>query len=557
LDTSLVSIVEMFYRREHENPDRVFLRQPVGDSWNETTYAEAGQEARRMASALIAKGLKPGDHVGIYSKNCRHWILADLAIMMAGLVSVPYYASLPKDQLAEVIELSDIKALFIGRLDRWGDRGQAISNELTVIRFAHYEGDAQVEIGEEWSELLANHAPLERNFIPDLDSIWTIKYTSGTTGTPKGVVHLHRTPALVIQNEKETNWIGIFRLDSHRYFSFLPLNHVGERMGVEVPAIYAGGSISFAENLESFAKNLKDVQPDFIFAVPRIWTKFYQGIITQIPESKVNLLLKIPFVAGIVKRKILTAIGLSNVKIAATGAAITPAFIKDFFEKLDIHLVEAYGMTEVGGSIANSTKPDAPKDSVGQVVPGSQLRVDEETGEILMATPNMMVGYYKDEAKTAEVLKDGWLHSGDKGEIDEQGYLRITGRVKDAFKTAKGSYVTPNPLEEFIAGNDYVEQVCVAGLGIPQPIAMINLGEAAKGVSREDLAVSLQESITKLNSQRANFEKISTIVIHVEPWSDQNGFLTPTLKVKRSSLDEAFGDQYLEWHENDETVIWV
>lgn len=557
MDTSLVSIVEMFYRREHENPDRVFLRQPVGDSWNETTYAEAGQEARRMASALIAKGLKPGDHVGIYSKNCRHWILADLAIMMAGLVSVPYYASLPKDQLAEVIELSDIKALFIGRLDRWGDRGQAISNELTVIRFAHYEGDAQVEIGEEWSELLANHAPLERNFIPDLDSIWTIKYTSGTTGTPKGVVHLHRTPALVIQNEKETNWIGIFRLDSHRYFSFLPLNHVGERMGVEVPAIYAGGSISFAENLESFAKNLKDVQPDFIFAVPRIWTKFYQGIITQIPESKVNLLLKIPFVAGIVKRKILTAIGLSNVKIAATGAAITPAFIKDFFEKLDIHLVEAYGMTEVGGSIANSTKRDAPKDSVGQVVPGSQLRVDEETGEILMATPNMMVGYYKDEAKTAEVLKDGWLHSGDKGEIDEQGYLRITGRVKDAFKTAKGSYVTPNPLEEFIAGNEYVEQVCVAGLGIPQPIAMINLGEAAKGVSREDLAVSLQESITKLNSQRANFEKISTIVIHVEPWSDQNGFLTPTLKVKRSSLDEAFGDQYLEWHENDETVIWV
>jgi len=547
----------MFYRREHENPDRVFLRQPVGDSWNETTYAEAGQEARRMASALIAKGLKPGDHVGIYSKNCRHWILADLAIMMAGLVSVPYYASLPKDQLAEVIELSDIKALFIGRLDRWGDRGQAISNELTVIRFAHYEGDAQVEIGEEWSELLANHAPLERNFIPDLDSIWTIKYTSGTTGTPKGVVHLHRTPALVIQNEKETNWIGIFRLDSHRYFSFLPLNHVGERMGVEVPAIYAGGSISFAENLESFAKNLKDVQPDFIFAVPRIWTKFYQGIITQIPESKVNLLLKIPFVAGIVKRKILTAIGLSNVKIAATGAAITPAFIKDFFEKLDIHLVEAYGMTEVGGSIANSTKRDAPKDSVGQVVPGSQLRVDEETGEILMATPNMMVGYYKDEAKTAEVLKDGWLHSGDKGEIDEQGYLRITGRVKDAFKTAKGSYVTPNPLEEFIAGNEYVEQVCVAGLGIPQPIAMINLGEAAKGVSREYLAVSLQESITKLNSQRANFEKISTIVIHVEPWSDQNGFLTPTLKVKRSSLDEAFGDQYLEWHENDETVIWV
>ncbi len=557
MNKPLASIVEMFYRQEKQHPDRVFLRQPVGDNWLEMTYKEAGQEARRMASALLSKGLQQGDHVGIYSKNCRHWILADLAIMMAGLVSVPYYSSLPTEQLAEVINLSDIKALFIGRLEKWGDRGQAINDDISVIRFTHYEGDAKVDIGHEWAELIANHEPIERNFIPDLDSTWTIKYTSGTTGTPKGVVHLHRTPALIMQNEKETNWVGIFSLDSHRYFSFLPLNHVGERIGVEVPAIYTGGTISFAENLESFAKNLKDVQPDFIFAVPRIWSKFYQGITAQIPESKFNLLIKIPFISGLLKRKLLSAIGLSNIKVAATGAAITPEYIKNFFAKLDIHLVEAYGMTEVAGSIANSTMLDAPKDSVGQVVPGSSLRIDEETGEILMATPNMMAGYYKDEKKTAEVLKDGWLYSGDRGEIDEQGYLRVTGRVKDAFKTAKGSYVVPNPLEEFIDGNEYVEQVCVAGLGIPQPIVMVNLAESARGQSNDDLAASLLQTVEELNSQRANFERISTIVIHGDTWSDQNGFLTPTLKVKRAKLDEVYGNQYLEWHESDKSVIWV
>jgi len=405
-------------------------------------------------------------------------------------VSVPYYASLPKDQLREVIGLSDIKALFVGRMDQWGDRSEALPDGMPVMRFPHYEGDAEVTVGEGWDDLLQSNTPIDGNFVPDLDSTWTIKFTSGTTGTPKGVMHTHRTPALIMHNEREEGWIGLFTMSGGKFFSFLPLNHVGERMAVEVPAICIGGSISFSENLASFAKNIQGTQPSLLFAVPRIWTKFYQGVTAQMPEKKLNLMLKIPVVSGIVKRKLRAAMGLRDIEIAATGAAITPAFIKEFFRKLDIHLVEAYGMTETCGSIANTPDLDSPSDSVGKAIPGAELRIEEESGEIMMKTPYMMTGYYNSPEKTAEVLQDGWLHSGDCGEIDENGFLRVTGRVKDAFKTSKGSYVTPNPLEEAIASNEFVEQVCVVGLGIPQPIALLNLGEAAQGHSDADIAES-------------------------------------------------------------------
>ncbi len=556
MNAPLTSIIEHFYHWESQQPDRVFLRQPYGDTWHEMTYGEAGQEARKIATALKAKGLEHGDHVGIYSKNCAHWVLADLAILMCGLVSVPYYASLPKDQLEEVIGLSDIKALFVGRLDKWGDRDQAIPADMPVIRFPHYQGDAEANVGENWADLVATKEPLIENYVPDLDSTWTIKFTSGTTGTPKGVMHTHRTPALIMQNERETGWVGLFNMDSHKFFSFLPLNHVGERMAVEVPAITCGGSISFSENLATFPKNIQDTQPSLLFAVPRIWTKFYQGVTAQMPESRLNMLLKIPFVGNKVKRKLRAAMGLADIEIAATGAAITPAFIKEFFLRLDIQLVEAYGMTETCGSITNSPDLDSPSDSVGKAIPGAEVRIDDESGEIMMSTPYMMAGYYKNPEKTAEVLSDGWLHSGDVGEIDDKGFLRVTGRVKDAFKTSKGSFVTPNPLEEAIAANEFVEQVCVVGLGIPQPIALVNLGEAAQGHSETEIAESLVTTVKALNQTRAKFENISTLVVQKDAWTDQNGYLTPTLKVKRAELDKSFGQQYLEWHEANDNVIW-
>ena len=553
---NLQPLITHFYHWEKVQPNKVFLRQPKGDTWHTLTYAEAGQEARKMATALAAKGLQQSDHIGILSKNCYHWILADLAIMMGGYVSVPFYASLPRQQLAEVIELSDIKAIFIGKLDKWGDRDQAIPKDVQVIKFPHYEGNATINIGENWKELVAKHSPNTDNFAPNLDDLWTIKFTSGTTGTPKGVMLSHRSPVAMMASEKQTNWIGLYELPEIRCLSYLPLNHVGERIGMELIVLVMGGSISFAESLDTFAKNLRDTEPTIFFAVPRIWTKFYLGVISKMPIEKLNYALQNPAMAAQVKAKLRASLGFSKLGKAATGAAITPAFLKDFYKKLDIHLIEAYGMTEVSGAITNGPDPNSPQDSVGKARPFAEVKIHPETGEVLLKTPYIMMGYYKNPAKTAEVLVDGWMHSGDRGTIDENGYLRIIGRVKDAFKTSKGSYITPNPLEEVLMGNDYIEQVCVAGLGIPQPIALVNLSEIGLVADQIEVETSILESVQNLNNQRAPFERISTVVIQKEAWSEENRCLTPTLKVKRGALDDKFGRQYLDWHEAKEQVVW-
>jgi len=499
MNTEYKTIIGHFYHWESTTPDKVFLRQPKGDSWKTLTYKEAGQQARRIATALAAKGLQKGDHIGILSKNCYHWILADLAIMMGGYVSVPYYASLPKKQLEQVVQLSDVKLLFVGKLDSWGNKGDAIPDHVGVIKFPHYADNAEITMGEDWDTLLSNYEPTSENFIPDGDDLWTIKFTSGTTGTPKGVMHVHKTPGLII---------------------------------------------------------VQDTQPTMFFAVPRIWTKFYLGVLAKMPQKKLDRMLKIPFVSGMVKKKLRTALGMRDIKIAATGAAITPAFIKDFYKKLDIHLVEAYGMTEVCGSMTNSPNPNSPQDSVGKAIPFGEVKIDPDTDEILMKTPYMMTGYYKNPEKTREVLVDGWMHSGDRGTIDANGYVRVIGRVKDAFKTSKGSYVTPNPMEEVIMKNDFVEQVCVAGLGIPQPIALLNLSEIGQKASKEEVAKSIQESVFAANQDRAKYEHISTAIIDTEQWSVDNDILTPTLKVKRGKIDDMYGQKFLGWHEASDKVIW-
>jgi len=553
---TLQPLIAHFYHWEEVQPNKIFLRQPKGDTWYTLTYKEAGHEARKIANALAKKGLNEGDHVGILSKNCYHWILADLAIMMGGYISVPFYASLPKQQLAEVIDLSDIKAIFIGKLDSWGNRDEALPADIHAIKFPHYEGSVDINVGEDWNNLVNKYQAKTDNYIPNLDDLWTIKFTSGTTGTPKGVMLSHRSPASIMAAEKKTNWIGLYKLPEVRCLSFLPLNHVGERIGLELIVLTLGGSISFAENLETFNKNLRDTQPTIFFAVPRIWTKFYQGVISKMPIEQLDALLANPDTADNIRKKLRASLGFSQLGVAATGAAITPGYLKDFYKKLGIHLIEAYGMTETCGGVTNSPDLDAPQDSVGKARPFAEIKIHQETGEALLKTPYVMMGYYKDPEKTAEVLKDGWMHSGDRGTIDENGYLRIIGRVKDAFKTTKGSYVTPNPLEEVLAANKYIEQVCVAGLGIPQPIALVNLSETGKAADRELVEASLLESAKELNNQRANFERISTVVIQKETWSEENGCLTPTMKVKRGAIDEKFGKKYLEWHEEKSPVIW-
>jgi long-chain acyl-CoA synthetase len=314
--------------------------------------------------------------------------------------------------------------------------------------------------------------------------------------------------------------------------------------------------MSFGESVQSFMTNLQETQPTMFFAVPRIWNKFYEGVGNILPVKTLYLLLHIPFLGTFLRKKIRTGLGLLHVKTAATGAAITPPYLKKFYKKLGIHLVEAYGMTEVCGGIAYGVDMATPYDSVGKPFPQCEVKIDPDTGEILLKAPYVMKGYYNEPELTQKVLKDGWMYSGDRGELDENGFLKVTGRINDAFKTNKGEYIVPNSMENEIGKNENVAYVCVCGLTSPQPLALVSLAETAQNRPAKDVEHSLLNSLAKVNLHATKHDIISTIVIIKEPWTEQSGLITPTMKVRRSIVDDKFQHLYLKWHNSPQTIIW-
>ena len=557
LYSDLKTQLDYIYRWEKEKANEICLRQPFGDSWKTMTWGEAMQEARRMTAALQSMGFKAGDHIAIVSKNCYHWILADLAIMMGGYVSTPFYANLSSEQMAEVLEKSDARAVFVGKLDTWDNIDGGIPKDFPIIKFPHYSGNAKVTRGKDWDELVKAHDPIEGNPHPDIESTWTILFTSGTTGTPKGVVHTFKNAALIMRGEEINDTLKTFSTPDPTFFSFLPLNHIAERTAVEIGAIISGGSISFAESLDTFAKNLQDTQPTLFFAVPRIWTKFNLGVLAKMPQKKLNTFLKIPILSGLVKKKIKKSLGLSRATLIMTGASITPESLKQWYRSLGINLREVYGMTENFGGFSLMPEFGHKAHTVGKPMTYCEGKIHPETGEIMMKLPWMMKGYYKDDELTSKVLVDGWLHTGDKGQMDDEGYIKIIGRVKDAFKTSKGKFVVPTILEDKFSENSNIEQICVAGLGIPQPIALINLSEIGMAEDKAAITQNLTDQLAEVNKSLHGHEVISTIVITEEGWTPDNELLTPTLKIRRGKIDEKYMDSYGSWHADDAKVIWA
>lgn len=555
-DQELQPILYYFYQWEKEKPHDPFLRQPFGTDWTLISWQEAGDQARRIAAALLDQGLQPGDKVGTLSKNCYHWVIADLAIMMAGLVSTPFYPNLTAAQLTEVLEASDAKALFVGKLDDWESQQPGVPDGVTLIRFPHYPGNAEVSEGLAWEELLQQYKPLAGNPTPGLHDLWTILFTSGTTGTPKGVMHSYYAPAALLYNEELNGNLKIFAGDEHRFFSYLPLNHIAERIIVEVAALRTGGTISFAESLETFAANLQQTQPTLFMAVPRIWTKFQLGILAKMPEKRLRLLLKIPLLKKVIKRKIRQALGLDQARIMLTGAAPTPDSVKDFFKLFDLYILEVYAMTENCGGCTLMPIEGIKSSTVGRPLPNVNIRIDPDTGEVLAKAPWNMLGYYKSEELTQKVLEDGWMHTGDQGTLDADGYLRITGRVSDTFKSAKGKFIVPAPMEWGFSKSSLIEQVCVVGLAQPQPLALAVLSEIGLASPREEVTAELTETLQAVNADLPNFEKIKSVIVMREPWSVENGILTPTLKIRRSELNHRFQERFNTWSSQEQAVIW-
>ncbi|NRB50232.1 MAG: AMP-binding protein [Saprospiraceae bacterium] len=545
-----------FYHWEKTTPDAPFLRQPFGDKWEVYTWKEAGEMARKVATGLHSLGFPPKSHIGLVSKNCREWVIADLAIMMAGYVSVPFYPTLKADSVGQLIEAGDVKALFAGKLDDWEGMKDGVPEGMPVIRFPHYKGCSEIKEGTDWYEFMDQFEPMEGETTAELDDIWTIVFTSGTTGTPKGVVLTYGALQSTEQVIEDNNHLQVSLEGDNQFFSFLPLNHIAERVVVENTCFKYGGIISFAESLETFAKNLQETQPSLFFAVPRIWTKFQLGVLAKMPQKRLNLLLSLPIISGIVKKKLKAGLGMTNVRGCLTGAASIPESTKNWFRRLDIPIAEGYGMTENCALCSCLEAKDILPGSVGKALPGATIKIHPETKEILMKAPYVMRGYYKDAEKTAETIQDGWLHTGDQGRLDENGNLFITGRVKDTFKTAKGKFIAPAPIEWHFAQDADIEQICILGLGCPQPVALVVPSEIGMAKPKETLKEGLQSTLQQVNKQLPNYQKVSTIIVAKDAWSIENGFLTPTLKVKRNVLGQRYKDLLMSWHEDQEAVLW-
>jgi long-chain acyl-CoA synthetase len=514
--------------------DAVWLSQPVNGQWHNFTWAQVDDQARRMASALHALGCAPGDRVALLAKNCAEWLIADFAIMLAGLVSVPLYPLQSAESIDYVLRHSQCKAIFLGKLDEPDKLATGIPAE--VVRIAMPYPTIKAEHG--WHALLAAHQPLAVGHEQTAGGLLSILYTSGTTGQPKGV--MLSAEAFAIAGSRSVAELGITEAD--QYFSYLPLSHAAERFLVEMNALYSGGRVAFVESLDTFASDLRHVRPTVFFSVPRLWTRFQQGVLEKLPQAKLSRLLRIPLLGRLVARKIRQGLGLDRARILVSGAAAIPRALLEWYQSIGMTVCEGYGMTEHFAYGCFNRPGQVRFGTVGRPMPGNELRI-ADSGEILLRCPCLMLGYYLDPEKTAETIEDGWLHTGDKGEVDAQGYLKITGRVKDIFKTSKGKYIAPAPIEGEIAKNLWVEQVCLMGSNLDQPLALIELSPAAREQAREQVAADLAKTLAQLNAQLEAHERVSHFILVREAWTVDNGCMTPTMKIRRNVLEARFADQ--------------
>lgn len=547
--------LDKIYQWEKSKRSDVYLTQPIPGRGPETyTWGEAVGQARKMAAYLKSLDLPESSNIAIISKNCAHWLIADMAIWMAGHVSVPIYPTANQETISHVLDHCEAQALFIGKLDDWDSQKRAVPKNLLTIAMPLFKGKAY----QKWDHILKDYAPIKSNPRRKADDVATIIYTSGSTGVPKGVVHTFKTMAYAsIHGDKEMNVT-----DQDRMLSYLPLAHVFERWVVELNSYYSGFQVYFAESLDTFVDDLRRAQPTIFVAVPRIWSKFQLSVFEKISPTKLSLIMAIPILGRVVKKKILSQMGLDHCRFAASGSAPLAASTLRWYRKLGLDLLEGYGMSENFG-YSNFTRPGESKIGyVGTPNPEVIERISA-TGEIEVKSPTNMLGYYKDPQKTAETFtRDGYLKTGDVGYIDQNGKLKITGRIKDTFKTSKGKYIVPARAENILDAHPYIEMSCVSGNGQPQPFAMVQLSEHQalrwKNANyRKEIELTLTMLREEVNKVLESHERIQFIAVVNEPWTIESGYLTPTMKLKRHVIENEYNKAMEDWYQTEKKVVAI
>ena len=560
------------------NDPAYYVRQ--GGSWKPTNWGTYSDEVTQAGRALIALGFEPGQTVCILGFNRPEWAVMDIAAMGAGGAPAGIYTTCSPVEVRYIVAHAEAPIILVENEDQWRKVLAERSNMPNLKHVVTMKGCPAIadDMVMTWEEFLAKGDAVETRAYLDRieslkpDALATLIYTSGTTGPPKGVMLSNENLAWTSNVAISITTINA----SDCSLSYLPLSHIAEQMFTLHIPITTGARVYFAESIEAVPENLKEVQPTIFFGVPRIWEKFHAGISAKLKEATgvkaklVNWAMKVGWEANetpdgtkglqyqlankLIYSKLLPAIGMGNARVCVTGAAPIAREVLQFFASLNLIVLEVYGQSEDSGPTSFNTPSRYRFGTVGPALPGVEVKIAEDD-EIMVKGPNVFLGYYKDKEATDSTLSDGWLHSGDLGAFDRDGFLNITGRKKDIIITAGGKNITPKNLEAGIKNHPLVDEAVVIGDRRKYLSALVTIdaeaGPAWAAANGEDagalhqsakLKESIQAHIDEMNKEFARVEQIKKFTILKRNFTVEDGELTPTLKVKRAKVNDHFAE---------------
>jgi long-chain acyl-CoA synthetase len=530
---SIQTMSEYLSQHAEEIPGREWLRERAGDGFATWTWAQGRAEVDAAAAWLEDRYGASGTRMAILSRNRAHWVLADQAIIDSGNVTIPLFTTLPQDTARYILEFSETKVLFLGETANWPQVVPVLPEGIEIITLPGVECDLPHRT---WADIVAAGSGQAPTFRAGLDDIVSLVFTSGTTGKPKGSIQTHRSFVAPMERFRDLTSVP----DTPELFSYLPLSHIAERQLVMVQSLLHRGRITFNESLETLLRDVGEARPHFFFGAPRVWEQLQQAVFATFGSRAAVDEALAKDRAGTVAR-VKKMLGMDRAAYMLTAAAPTPPALIHWYNQFDLPLMEGYGQTEamgVAGNQLNATRVG----SIGKPGPGVEVRIGDDD-ELLVRAEGLSLGYYNDPDKTAELIDDeGWLHTGDKARIDEDGYIFLTGRVKDYFKTIQGKFVAPVPIESEFASNDDVEQVCLLGRGMSKTVMVCVLAAGAAEADPADIESSLIGQARAINDHVEKHARIGAIVISREPWTIENAVLTPTLKIRRDEVEKRFGE---------------
>ena len=513
-------------------PDQIWMRDLVESSSVDYPWGTTVAEIDRVA-AWLESAFGQGERMALLSKNRAHWIMADLAVINSGNVAVPLFTTHAQATAEYILSFTESKVLFLGETENWSSVKTVLPEGCLLVTLPGVACDLP---HKKWEELVADAPSEQSKYEPHPDDIISLVFTSGTTGLPKGVIQTHATNLIPM---RRCQYLFTQR-EQPRWFSYLPLSHIAERQIVEFSSVNTGGEIWFNESLETLARDLPRCRPHIFFGPPRVWEQLRQSVTAKFggAEALAQALANDP--EG-VQTLVTTALGLDQVEYCLTAAAPTPPPLIQWWDDVGVRLCEGFGQTEAMGLIITDPA-DRRIGSIGKPAGEVEVKIGDND-EMLIKAEGCTPGYYNRPEKTAELWQDGWLHTGDKVRIDQDGFIFITGRVKDYFKTIQGKFVAPPPIEGLFAENPHSEQQCLLGRGYSKTVMITVLNEPARQLPKEEIEAAAIATVESINAQIEKHARIGAVIFSQKPWTIENEILTPTMKIRREQIENKFGEK--------------